>query len=230
MLLRSDAGLATFRVLITTCNLQGADNTATICKPRAKRREARTQRSGRLETRTNPKPAHLQSPLHRSVRIGQHTASSNCRNPVNRSLHGQFPASRILSAPHSPRIVTRPQGSDRQVDRTSSFIQIVVRIQENRHGQYSRRYNKTVLYQKTNKEFYDWFASRTQSAYPSGPLELKFTFKDALPEVKSSTITRENEEHFEYMKRDIEPQCKWAIDRMPEMIEFLFWSQCLGGP
>ena len=56
---------------------------------------------------------------------------------------------------------------------------------------------------------------------PSGPVNLKFTFQDVLPEAKSNIITRGNEENFEYIKRDIKPQCDRAMAVMPEMTEFV---------
>jgi len=85
----------------------------------------------------------------------------------------------------------------------------------------SRPYPRAVLGPKVkNVEFFTWFVKETGFSNPMGPPELMFSFKDALPTPKNNLIARGNEEHFEYMKRDIKPMCEHAAVCMPGLTEF----------
>jgi hypothetical protein len=98
---------------------------------------------------------------------------------------------------------------------------VVIRIQVNGYGGVSVPYPKTVLAPKVkNAEFFAWFANQTGRSGPTGPTELTFSFKDMIPTPKNNVITRGNEEHFEYMKRDIKPMCQRAVANMPGLSEF----------
>lgn len=98
---------------------------------------------------------------------------------------------------------------------------VVVRIQVNRHGSLSEPFPKTVLAPKvTNAEFFAWFAKQTGYGGPIGPAELSFSFKDVVPTPKINVIARGNEEHFEYMKRDIRPMCELTTAKVPGLSEF----------
>jgi hypothetical protein len=97
----------------------------------------------------------------------------------------------------------------------------VVRIQENEHCRFSRPYSKNVLLSEvTTVDFFAWFARCTGYDNPSGPPELKFTWKDALPKPEYARIKRGDEKHFQFMKADIEPLLERAKALMPELIEF----------
>ena len=50
-------------------------------------------------------------------------------------------------------------------------------------------------------------------------MELEFCFKDTLPP-KRNFIARGNEEHFDYMKRDINRMCEKMVEQVPELSEF----------
>jgi hypothetical protein len=98
---------------------------------------------------------------------------------------------------------------------------VVVRIQVNKHGSVSEPFPKTVLAPKvTNAEFFAWFAKQTGYGGPIGPAELSFSFKDVVPAPKNNVITRGNEEHFEYMKRDIRSMCELTTAKIPGLSEF----------
>ena len=96
---------------------------------------------------------------------------------------------------------------------------MVVRIQENKYGKYSRRYKETVLTPEiTTVEFFAWFARRTAWVTPAA---LTFTLKDALPSPRSYTIAWGNEEQFHHLKQDIKPQREYAAALVPESTEFV---------
>jgi len=118
-------------------------------------------------------------------------------------------------------LATLGQRQDRPDSGPSSSMHLVVRVQKDARGKFSRRYNSAVLnLRTTNVEFFAWFANQTGHAAPSGPPALKFTFKDAMPTPKSSVIEWGDEKHFECMKLDIEPQCDLVAAYMPEVFEF----------
>jgi hypothetical protein len=103
----------------------------------------------------------------------------------------------------------------------SLYPAVVVRIQVNGCGGVSVPYPKAVLAPKVkNAEFFAWFANQTGRSSPTGPTELTFSFKDVVPTPKNNVIARGNEEHFEYMKRDIKPMYELAVANMPGLSEF----------
>lgn len=69
-------------------------------------------------------------------------------------------------------------------------------------------------------DFFIWFARSTGYAHPSGPAELKFILKDALPESRSARIKRGDEVNFQFLKEDIKPHFERAKALMPELTEF----------
>ncbi|KAH6670171.1 hypothetical protein B0J14DRAFT_113950 [Halenospora varia] len=114
-----------------------------------------------------------------------------------------------------PRTV---QGLEQNV---ALFPQIIVYIQVDGSRRVSRPYPRAVLAPKVkNVEFFTWFAKEMGFGDPMGPRELMFSFKDAFPMPKNNLIARGNEEHFEYMKRDIKPMCEHAAVCMPSLPEF----------
>lgn len=122
---------------------------------------------------------------------------------------------------------------DEQVKQSPSAIQIAVRIQEDEHSRFSRPYSKSFLLSEvTAIDFFTWFARSSDYAYPSGPPELMFTLKDALPASKSARIRREEEASFQIMKDDIKPHFERAKALMPELTEFAIlvtvpgWRAC----
>ena len=65
------------------------------------------------------------------------------------------------------------------------------------------------------------FASQSGHCPPLGPPHLKFTFKDAMPSPTSTEIARGNEDHFNYMRKDIKIQCEKARKFMSDLREFV---------
>jgi hypothetical protein len=103
----------------------------------------------------------------------------------------------------------------------SSAVQIVIRIQENEHGQFSCHYDQTVLLLKiTTVNFFAWFACSTGYAHPLGPVKLKITLKDALSIPVHDKIRRGDEGHFKLIKQDIQPHLEQAKILMPQLTEF----------
>lgn len=122
----------------------------------------------------------------------------------------QDPKSQPTSAAPSP-----PSSS-------SSQVGIVIRLQMDGTGKFSAPFDKSVLRPKvTTTEFFAWFATQTQRAGPHGPSFLRFTFKDAMPSPKSTEVARGNEDHFNYMRKDIKAQCEKAKLYMPDLKEFV---------
>ena len=98
-------------------------------------------------------------------------------------------------------------------------ITVSVRLQLDNEGRFSAPYSQSTLLssQTTSKEFFWWFSKNTGYTEIS---QLKFTFKDSLPERISNTIVKGNEEHFDYMKANIIQQSLFSLSRMPELVEF----------
>jgi hypothetical protein len=99
--------------------------------------------------------------------------------------------------------------------------QIVVLIQTYGSRHMSKPYPMAVLGPKVKTvEFFNWFMKETGFSGPIGPRQLMVSFQDAFPTPKRNLITRGNEEHFEYMKRDIKPMCDHAALCMPGLTKF----------
>ncbi len=104
----------------------------------------------------------------------------------------------------------------------ASPFDIVIRVQIDSTGKFSPPFPKSVLRPKiTTTEFFSWFASQSHHSPPSGPEYLKFTLKDAMPEPRATGIVRGNEDHFNYMRKDIKAQSEKAKEFMPELKEFV---------
>jgi hypothetical protein len=83
-------------------------------------------------------------------------------------------------------------------------VQIVIRIQKNKHSQFNCYYNQTVLLSKiTIVNFFAWFACSTGYAYPLGPVKLKIILKNILLILVYSKIKREDKGHFKLIKQNI---------------------------
>jgi hypothetical protein len=105
---------------------------------------------------------------------------------------------------------------------TPSPIEIIVRLQIDGTGKFSAPFDKSVLRPKVNTtEFFSWFSTQTRRGGPHGPPCLKFTFKDAMPSPKATEVSRGNEDHFNYMRKDIKAQCEKAKAYMPDLKEFV---------
>jgi len=103
-----------------------------------------------------------------------------------------------------------------------SAIEIIVRLQVDGTGKFSAPFDKSVLRPKVNiNEFFSWFSMQTRRGGPHGPPCLKFTFKDAMPEPKATEVSRGNEDHFNYMRKDVKEQCEKAKAYMPDLKEFV---------
>jgi hypothetical protein len=100
----------------------------------------------------------------------------------------------------------------------TSNVEISIRLQVDGAGKFSKSFDKSFLRPKlTTQDFFPWFTSQTGRDPPC----LKFTFKDAMPNPKSTEVARGNEDHFTYMRRDIKVQCEKAKKFMPELRDFV---------
>jgi hypothetical protein len=100
---------------------------------------------------------------------------------------------------------------------TNPSTEIVIRLQVDGYGRFSRSYAKSILNPKIgNGRFFDWFALETGH---KDPQKLRFNFKDALPP-KSCVIERDQDDYFELMVHDIRRKFKHARERTPDMKEF----------
>ncbi|KAH7403234.1 hypothetical protein BKA64DRAFT_444119 [Cadophora sp. MPI-SDFR-AT-0126] len=105
---------------------------------------------------------------------------------------------------------------------SASNVDIIIRVQVDGTGQFSIPFDKSVLRPKvTTTEFFSWFASQSRHSPPHPPRHLKFTFKDAMPTPQATEIVMGNEDHFNYMRKDIKAQCEKAKKFMPELKEFV---------
>ncbi|PVH75281.1 hypothetical protein DL98DRAFT_320196 [Cadophora sp. DSE1049] len=114
------------------------------------------------------------------------------------------------------------QESQSSSPNSNSNIDIKIRVQVDGTGKFSIPFDKSVLRPKvTTTEFFSWFASRSRHAPPHPPRHLKFTFKDAMPTPQATEIAAGNEDHFNYMRKDVKVQCEKAKKFMPELKEFV---------
>jgi hypothetical protein len=97
---------------------------------------------------------------------------------------------------------------------------VVVRTRQGEYGGFSCRYQGTILGQGvTSAYFFSWFAGISGYHDPSGPFELEFYFKDALPP-KTVVIARGNETYFQSMKQSIPLACAQTAAQVPDLFEF----------
>ncbi|KAK0115519.1 hypothetical protein ONS95_000203 [Cadophora gregata] len=114
------------------------------------------------------------------------------------------------------------QRQESQSSCSSSSLDIKIRVQVDGTGKFSIPFGKSVLRPKvTTTEFFSWFTSQGRQAPPQPPRHLKFTFKDAMPNPQATEIVVGNEDHFNYMRKDIKVQCEKARKFMPELKEFV---------
>ncbi|KAJ5037335.1 uncharacterized protein L3040_007511 [Drepanopeziza brunnea f. sp. 'multigermtubi'] len=123
---------------------------------------------------------------------------------------GPGPPSRQLY-PSSCTAAPRPQQLD-----------IIIRIQVSASGKFSAPFPRSVLQRPhlTTADFFAWFAAESRHCLPHGPPHLRFTFKDAMPGPSATEVERGNEDHFNYMRRDIRAVCEKARSYCPELREF----------
>jgi hypothetical protein len=114
-----------------------------------------------------------------------------------------------------------PQSRRSGSKQTAPAPDIVIRLQVDGTGRLSVPYEKSALRTKIIvTEFFAWFANQTGHGGSKGPSSLKFTFKDAMPLPTSSTITRDNEDHFNLLRKDIMTQFEKAKKYVPYLKEF----------
>jgi hypothetical protein len=119
---------------------------------------------------------------------------------------------------------TKPRSDSRGPSQSStgSEVDIIIRLQIDGSGRYSSAFDKSVLRPRiTTTEFFSFFANQSGHCAPVGPPYLKFTFKDAMPAPTSTEIARGNEDHFNYMRKDIKVQCEKAKKFMGDLKEFV---------
>lgn len=105
---------------------------------------------------------------------------------------------------------------------TSTPLDITIRIQIDGTGRFSAPFPKSILRPRlTTTDFFSFIATQTSRNAPDGPPCLKFTLKDAMPIPYATEIARGNEDHFNYMRRDIKVQYEKAGKWMPELREFV---------
>ncbi|KUJ24456.1 uncharacterized protein LY89DRAFT_22956 [Mollisia scopiformis] len=144
-------------------------------------------------------------------------------------LHGEavvlFYKRRQIQPEPPPQPPPFPSENHSQLQRpsTASDVDIIIRLQMDGSGKYSPAFDKSVLRPNriTTIEFFSWFASQSGHCPPQGPPYLKFTFKDAMPAPTSTEIVRGNEDHFNYMRKDIKIQCEKAKKYMADVKEFV---------
>jgi hypothetical protein len=131
----------------------------------------------------------------------------------------------LESAQHFVQPNPKVQDTNPTAATTASFpspIEIIVRIQIDGTGKFSAPFDKSVLRPKVNTtQFFSWFSTQTRRGGSCGPPCLKFTFKDAMPEPKATEVSRGNEDHFNYMRKDVKAQCEKAKSYMPNLKEFV---------
>jgi hypothetical protein len=132
------------------------------------------------------------------------------------------------SVPHSLQLNPKPETPQSTNSNTStkayttSSVEIITRLQIDGTGKFSAPFDKSVLRPKVNtKEFFSWFSTQTGCGGPHGPPCLKFTFKDAMPVPKATEVMRGNEDHFNYMRKDVKTQYEKAKAYMPDLKEFV---------
>jgi hypothetical protein len=101
-------------------------------------------------------------------------------------------------------------------------LEITIRLQIDETGKFSAPYDMSVFRPKTRTtDFFAWFRSQTGHGSAEGPPLLHFTFKDAMPAPKSSSIARLNEDHFRWISQDIVEQFNRAKLYMPGLKKFV---------
>lgn len=141
--------------------------------------------------------------------------------------HALEPENLPLTSP-SQELSSKPTASSSVAPRpippfpSKSTADIIIRLQTDATGKFGPPLDKfTLRRQVTTLDFFAWFASQTGHTGPDGPPLLRFTFKDAMPTAKVSNIAKGNEDHFNYMRKDIKVQCDRAVLFMPGLKEFV---------
>jgi hypothetical protein len=85
----------------------------------------------------------------------------------------------------------RSQMKQRAAGNSSHEPEITFRLQKDGQGMFGGAHDKNVLSPKiTSAEFFAWFAPQTTYGGTAGPYQLKFTFKDALPNRMMKVIAK----------------------------------------
>lgn len=135
-----------------------------------------------------------------------------------RTLGSSQPSMQPTPKPQNPQPASSNMSSITTVASSLSPIEIIIRLQMDGTGKFSAPFDKSVLRPKVNTtEFFSWFLTQTRRKTD----RLKFTFKDAMPEPKATEVSRGNEDHFNYMRKDVKAQCEKAKAFMPDLKEFV---------
>lgn len=141
-------------------------------------------------------------------------------------LHGEavvlFYKRRQEALDPASQIRTRSESRGPSQSSATSEVDIIIRLQIDGNGKYSSPFDKSVLRPRiTTTEFFSFFANQSGHCAPVGPPYLRFTFKDAMPAPTSTEIARGNEDHFNYMRKDIKAQCEKAKKFIVDLKEFV---------
>ncbi|KFY68436.1 hypothetical protein V496_01058 [Pseudogymnoascus sp. VKM F-4515 (FW-2607)] len=147
----------------------------------------------------------------------RHLKHSICKAFKARADTGQgSDAFRVVVLPYP--ILTTPQIP---VQRVSSSVEVLVRIQVTPEGNFSEPYHFNMIgAMRTTEDFFSWFSMEARYKQSSGVQALSFCFKDAAPSPITNCIERGNAQQFEYMKGDIQRRCYETLAYMPRMREF----------
>ncbi|KFY95947.1 hypothetical protein V498_03025 [Pseudogymnoascus sp. VKM F-4517 (FW-2822)] len=147
----------------------------------------------------------------------RHLKHSICKAFKARADTGQgSDAFRVVVLPYP--ILTPPQIP---VQRVSSSVEVLVRIQVTPEGNFSEPYHFNMIgAMRTTEDFFSWFSMEARYKQSSGVQALSFCFKDAAPSPITNCIERGNAQQFEYMKGDIQRRCYETLAYMPRMREF----------
>jgi len=170
-------------------------------------------------------PSSLSLPNHRlsicdqalDTTIGETSHTNSSTAGTDSPMEFALPSQEAQLQPSQQLSRLQNKSSQQITSTTNSTTGIVIRLQVDGYGRFSRSYGKSVLNPKiANGKFFDWFALETGH---KDPQQLRFDFKDALPP-KSCVIERNQDDYFELMVNDIKRKFDHARARTPDMKEF----------
>ncbi|KFY02566.1 hypothetical protein O988_02065 [Pseudogymnoascus sp. VKM F-3808] len=147
----------------------------------------------------------------------QYLKHSICKVFKARASTRQYSDSfRVVVLPYP--VLTPPQAP---MQRASSSIEVLVRIQVTPEGIFSEPYHlNSIGAMRTIEDFFSWFSNETMYKQTSSLQALSFIFKDAVPSPITKLIERGNAQQFEYMKGEIQRTCYETLAYMPRMKDF----------
>jgi len=114
------------------------------------------------------------------------------------------------------------QVKQKAASNSSDEPEITFRLQKDGRGMFGEVHDKNELHPKVmSSDFFAWFAGQTKYGGGSGPEELKFTFKDGLPNRMMKVIARGDDEHLRGLRKDIKEEFRKAKGLLPGMGEFV---------